>query len=1382
MFGNQKLSLTTMKFVLILVLINGLFISNAQAICVNKVVSNNNSSGPGSLRQAIINVCNGFAVTFDDDYTIDISADGELDISKSLSIDGELHDIVISGGNASRVFNINPNVGAVNTTHVTFNNLTIANGNVQTDDCGSSAVDKCGGGIMIQNEHAEVTLKNSTVTNNSAEFGSGIYVDAGTLTIERSTISGNTAAHSGGGLYNWKGTLTLDNSTLSSNSASGHGGGILNGQGITTVSNSTITNNSVDTAIGSGIGSFSGASSTDTSVYNSLISGNNGSDLALIGNNPDDSFSSFGYNLIGTIDSNITAFTNGINGDQTNITNPQLEPLSNNGGFTFTHALLPNSPAIDKSNCTGGPAIDQRGMERPRDHTCDVGSYELNACINVVDVISNAASGLGSLRQAINDVCDGGEIYFDGDFTIDLSAESELLINKSLTIDGDKSDITISGGDNVRVFKVAGTAPVSVIFKNLTIAHGKAQSGSCSVNHDSCGGGILIDHTVTATIIDSTFSDNTASYGGAIYNDGGNLSISKSTFSNGSGFYGGGGIYNWGGTSSITQSSFSNNWANYGGGGVYNSNNSTTDISNSTFSENSTSISGGAIRNYATMTINSSTFSSNSADGYDGGAIENTEATLMTINNSTFSGNSAGRNGGGLNNYKSTAMINNSTFTENQASNGGGLNSRGGNETSTTLVNTIVSNNYITDTATANDLALSSNDNDSFSSGGTNMIGVVEANITAFTQTSDLLGINTPLLMPLSDNGGDTFTHALSPISQAIDAGNCSSGPAIDQRGKARPQNTTCDIGAFELDDYRHFFVKQGGNGDCSQADPCSLQTALSTATRSGDTLFVAAGSYTGDGDAVISSTRSINILGGWDGTTSTPIVRDPDANQVIIDANEERRGISLTGSEVTLAGFTISNGKTSDKGAGLHSQDVNLILHRMTFYRNLVYSADDVEVVGGGAMIEGGRLQITNSTFDANTAKSGASPYGGGLAIRNTLSASVEDSQLINNDAWFVSGLSFIADNISPLLLRNNRFESNGKGNGVGNGIGGYYSAMEIIRAKLILDSNTITNNKGVNGETVSVGSSELFMNGNIISKNNGNRISGLYLNSVSPFTLTNNMIVDNFSSSADTIAGTTITLANSNGQILHNTIANKRNEYGVKLLGNSTVTLTNNILVGNTVGISVEAGSTSTLNNTLWGAGDWSNSSNWDGAGAVNHNDDVNGSPAFINAVTGNYHIYAHSAAKDTGIASGILSDIDGDVRPLEGGYDIGADETTSNIALMMIDVDGDGVAAPLTDGLLILRYLFSFTGDNLVSGAVSADATRSTAEIEAYLLNLKTSNTLDIDDNSVIAPLSDGLLVLRKLFDFSGSTLISGAVGAGANRATSIEIEAYIDSISP
>ena len=112
---------------------------------------------------------------------------------------------------------------------------------------------------------------------------------------------------------------------------------------------------------------------------------------------------------------------------------------------------------------------------------------------------------------------------------------------------------------------------------------------------------------------------------------------------------------------------------------------------------------------------------------------------------------------------------------------------------------------------------------------------------------------------------------------------------------------------------------------------------------------------------------------------------------------------------------------------------------------------------------------------------------------------------------------------------------------------------------------------------------------------------------------------------------------------------------------------------------------------------------------------------------------------------------------------------------------DVDENLEAQPLTDGLLVIRHLFGFSGDSLTSGAVSGGASRDSSDSIASYLTLSDSQ-LDIDGDGESKPLTDGLLLIRYLFGFSGDSLISGAVGTGATRDTSEEVEAYIKERVP
>ena len=100
-------------------------------------------------------------------------------------------------------------------------------------------------------------------------------------------------------------------------------------------------------------------------------------------------------------------------------------------------------------------------------------------------------------------------------------------------------------------------------------------------------------------------------------------------------------------------------------------------------------------------------------------------------------------------------------------------------------------------------------------------------------------------------------------------------------------------------------------------------------------------------------------------------------------------------------------------------------------------------------------------------------------------------------------------------------------------------------------------------------------------------------------------------------------------------------------------------------------------------------------------------------------------------------------------------------------------------LTDGLSVIRHLFGFSGDSLTSGAVSGGANRGSSDAIAIYLK-DADSQLDIDGEA--KPLTDGLLLIRYLFGFSGESLISGAIGTEATRKTAQEVEAYIQDRVP
>jgi hypothetical protein len=107
--------------------------------------------------------------------------------------------------------------------------------------------------------------------------------------------------------------------------------------------------------------------------------------------------------------------------------------------------------------------------------------------------------------------------------------------------------------------------------------------------------------------------------------------------------------------------------------------------------------------------------------------------------------------------------------------------------------------------------------------------------------------------------------------------------------------------------------------------------------------------------------------------------------------------------------------------------------------------------------------------------------------------------------------------------------------------------------------------------------------------------------------------------------------------------------------------------------------------------------------------------------------------------------------------------------------LDVDANGSMEPLVDGVLVVRFLFDFSGPALTDDAVGPGCMRcDEIDIVAYLSNLEE---LDVDGDEIAAPLTDGVLVLRFVFGFTGPALISEAVGVDCTRCEAADIESHL-----
>lgn len=246
--------------------------------------------------------------------------------------------------------------------------------NVISSEISDNTATNDGGALNSGDLGGLISFTDSTLAGNSAGGNGGaIYsvVPGTTVTFLRSTVNDNIAVVGGGGIRSDAGTLELVNSTVSHNSAQ-FGGGLYSGdQNTTDLTNVTITANIVP-APNSGGGIYIPGDVTSTvNLRNTIVADQNagsdcdGTGLVSQGNNLDSS-------------------------DQCNLIQPSdrpqvdvfLGPLADNGGLTKTHALLPNSNAIDggdDATCAAAPVsgVDQRGVSRLQGPHCDIGAFEL---------------------------------------------------------------------------------------------------------------------------------------------------------------------------------------------------------------------------------------------------------------------------------------------------------------------------------------------------------------------------------------------------------------------------------------------------------------------------------------------------------------------------------------------------------------------------------------------------------------------------------------------------------------------------------------------------------------------------------------------------------------------------------------------------------------------------------------------------------------------------------------------------------------------------------------------------------------------------------------------------------------------------------------------
>ena len=836
----------------------------AAGIIVNSNADTTTTDGSCTLREAIGNA-NNDAATYADctagtgNDTITFAGNYTITLTSSLPDVTDADGLTITGNGTSNTI-----IQAAASAGVATYRI------IKVNSSGSGAtleymtlrygVEASGGAMNMQN--GTLTLNYVTVSDNQVNNsvstglnGGAISINGGTLTINNSTLSNNSVTTSdtstnvrgsGGALFVGSGTANLNNVTVSGNSAIRGGGGLFANGGTINVNYSTITNNT--------------SNSTNGTVYSSLDGGginrNNGSinlkSSIVAGNQKYNSTTDATADCSGTITSqgyNLTGSSTGCNisgtGDTTitpsTVFTSLLGSLADNGGNTYTHALIVGGAAVDTipsgtNSCGTSPFdYDQRGGTRPYNSNCDMGAYELKT------VQSVSTTGTDSGDCTVTDCASIAYAYGKAQAgnTINVAAgtyteTSEYDITKSITINGAGATSTIvqaaasAGIATHRFYKVIGST-VTANIQNLTLRYGVQASG-----------GALNIASGTLNLTNVILSDNqvnnsvsTGLNGGAISINGGTVNITNSAIIN----------------NSVTTSDTSSNVRGSGGGLFIGS--GTATLNNVTVSGNSSIRGGGGLfANGGTLNVNYSTIANNRSNNADGTAY------------STLDGGGINRNAGTLN-LKSSIVAGNKKGTSSPTDND--------------CNGTITSQGY----------------NLSGNSTGCSISGTGDVTVAASTVFTSVLG-------SLANNGGSTYTHLLYGGNAAQDAipngtNSCGSGSFTqDQRGSTRPYNSNCDMGAYESQDASPTVSMSTSVTSPTNTSPIPVTVTFSesvTGFVSGDitTGNATVSNFTGSG-----SSYSFDLVPSSDGTVTADIAAGV-AQDSVLNNNTASNQISLS-------------------------------------------------------------------------------------------------------------------------------------------------------------------------------------------------------------------------------------------------------------------------------------------------------------------------------------------------------------------------------------------------------------------------------------------------------------------------------------------------------
>jgi hypothetical protein len=978
--------------------------------------------------------------------------------------------------------------------------------------------------------------------------------------------------------------------------------------------------------------------------------------------------------------------------------NPAANPTTVDAQGLGRGLVITGTPAlvtVEGLRVAGGNATGLAGRPDGRDAGGGVYVYLSNAALAGCTIYSNTASTSATVRG-----------YGGG-----LAAIYSTLAVSNCTVENNRASTGARGyGGGLYAMNAAGWGGP------ITLADNTIRGNIGSTAGSGYGGGVSLD-ACTATLTGNTFQENTAASAAGASGDGGGLDAGESelTLANNS-FQGnrggslgsGGGVYLYDTNATLTGNLLAGNTAGTertgDGGGLYAASDLSERVASLTLTGNTvrdnvacrnagptiTICRGGGLRlSRVSATLANNTIQNNTADASAlindngrGGGVSLNEPFDITLDRNTLQGNAASTGGfgfgGGLEAAAMTprpglVLLTGNTVQSNTATSGAATGAGGGVYLSNVTV-TLSSNVIVANTAGK---GKEGRGGGVYAEGGSATLrdNVLERNVAS---TADR-GVGGGLSF-----GGTTYTRTLVTLTGNLIAGNIAATAITNTAG--------WPSGAGGLD----LWLTSGSVAGNIFAE--NVGGARQAAYCGGVAI------HTGDNNALTFTGNAVtNNVAGPNGSAG---------GGLCLNGAATASGNTITGNRATTTGAGRGGGVALGLGPQGTSIGGPVTLDANTIRGNTAGATSDGR--GGGVYISRqvdtptDSFTVSRNRIADNVASQGGPGRGGGVYLGPSQGARLDANLILGNQASLAGHASLRGP--SSGVARHEAKQSPSSPAEIASHTP--LGATGLLRA-MTMDTWTapfsLTTSMG--GGVYIVNSHEFSLTNNVVARNQASAGSGIWMggNLDNPYdihqswgrflhtTLADNQdgagawlesplragsLIDPYSSGVQVLAnvsgfyrvGDNLLFIHTNGT----TRAWRRLVALEYVGGKARLTLdsalptaypvgsevrdaspmfVNTIVSGQTIGITANDQALM-LVNTLWHG---NGTDKDDNLNAILTQGDVTGSPAFVAAAGGDYHIAAASAGRDRGVDAGVRNDMDGETRPFGAGYDIGADEYT-------------------------------------------------------------------------------------------------------------------------